>query len=312
MTYRVLSDDDVARILSMGDVIRKIEDALWEKAEGTLIAPPRFHVNVEKGSLVFTAGAATKREKVIGFRVYDTFRGGSTDTAQLVAVFDSESGAFKGVIIGGLIGALRTGAIGGVAVKHMSRPDSKVLAILGAGFQARTQLEAAASVRQFALVKVYSPTVRHREAFADEMRAKLGLDIEAVSSAKEAVQDADVLICATNSNTPVFDPDWLKVGVHINTIGPKFKDAHEIDVETAARSSVIATDSFAQIEAYSKPFFLLDTPHRARIIELSDIVVGRRIGRTSSDDITLFCSVGLAGTEVVVANEAIELRGNPA
>ncbi len=308
MTYHVLSDEDVATTLSMSDVIRKIEDALREKSEGTLVAPPRFHVDVEKGSLVFTAGAATKREKVIGFRVYDTFRlqRESPDTVQLVAVFDSDSGEFRGIVIGNLIGVMRTGAIGGVAINHMSRPNSEVLGIIGSGIQARSQLEAAVSVRQFTTVKVYSRSAQRRKAFAEEMGAKVGLPIKAVASAQEAVHEADVLICATTSAAPVFPADWLKSGVHINTVGPKFNDAHEIDIEVAARSSVIATDSPAQIEAYAKPFFLLDTPHSARIIDLSDIVVGRQAGRTSPDDITLFCSVGLAGTEVVVANEAIE------
>src|SRR5574341_785872 len=112
MTQRVLTDEDVARLLSMTDAIAKIEDALWEHAGGGLMAPPRFDVAGGKGRLVFTAGASTKREKVIGFRVYGSFRGVSTDRDQLVAVFDSDTGALKGIVIGGLIGALRTGAIG--------------------------------------------------------------------------------------------------------------------------------------------------------------------------------------------------------
>jgi alanine dehydrogenase len=88
-------------------------------------------VQVAKGVLVFTAGAATQREQVIGFRVYDTFLRGSTETAQLVAVFDGESDAFKVVVIGDLIGVVRTGAIGGVAIKHMARPDAESLGIVG-------------------------------------------------------------------------------------------------------------------------------------------------------------------------------------
>ncbi|MDQ4078725.1 MAG: ornithine cyclodeaminase family protein [Chloroflexota bacterium] len=309
MTYHILKDEDVARLLSMEEAIHTIEDAFREKAEGTLVAPPRFHVSVEKGSLVFTAGAATKREKVIGFRVYDTFPHASTNTEQLVVVFDSESGALKGIVIGGLIGAMRTGAIGGVAIKHMSRPDSRVLGILGSGRQARTQLEAASTIRHFERVKVYSPTRHHREAFAQEMGARLDLDIEPAASARAVVHDADVLICATTSSAPVFDPDWLKPGVHINSVGPKFKEAHELPVEAATQSRVIATDSPAQIEAYPNPFFLTGTPAMQRIIDLSEIVVGKRVGRTAPDDITLFCSVGLAGTEVVVANAAIERAG---
>jgi len=228
-----------------------------------------------------------------------------------VAVFDSDSGAFKGAIIGGLIGAMRTGAIG-VAVKHMSRPDSKVLGIIGSGFQAKTQLEAAASVRQFEAVRVFSRNAEHRQAFARQMGEKLSLSIQPVASAEEAVSSADVVICATSSIRPVFKSRWLKPGTHVTTIGPKWKLAHELEMDVAERAQVIATDSLAQAEAYRRralfrdlPFFLTGTPEMERLVELSDMVAGNKPGRTSPEDITLFCSVGLAGTEVVVANEAL-------
>jgi ornithine cyclodeaminase len=125
-------------------------------------------------------------------------------------VFDSDTGDFRGVIVGGHLGAMRTGAIGGVAIKHMARPDASRAAILGSGRQARTHLEAAAAVRHFASVKVYSPNATHREAFAREMRETLDLPVDAVVSAHEAVADADVVMCVTTSTTPVFDPSWLK------------------------------------------------------------------------------------------------------
>ena len=305
--YRVLTDDDVARVLKMDDAIVKIEDAMREKAEGGLVAPPRFEVSAGKRTMVFTVGAATKREKVAGFRVYD--RQESTASEQIVVVFDSDSGALKGIVIGDLIGAMRTGAIGGVAVKHMSRADSKVLGVIGSGLQARTQVEAAAIVRQFETVRVFSRNAEHREAFAGEMSERLNLKIEPVTSAEEAVREVDVLICATTSRRPVFKAQWLKPGVHITTLGPKFKIVHEIEVDVAAKSRVIATDSVAYrvpFLFFHLPFFLKDTPHEKRMVELSDIVVGKKPGRTSPQDITLFCSVGLAGTEVVVANEAIK------
>ena len=307
MSYRILSDGDLADILTVGDAVGQIEDSLRAKAEGGLVAPPRFHVDVAGGSLVFTAGAETRNDRVIGFRVYDTFRNTSPERNQLTAVFDSESGGFKGIVIGGLIGGIRTGAIGGVAIKHMSRPDACCLGILGSGFQARFQLEAAVSVRRFESVKVFSPTRGHREAFAAEMSGKSGLQVEASASAEDVVREADVLICATNRFGPVFDAKWLKRGAHVSTIGPKLKGAHEIPMEAVEECKTIATDSLTQVDGYSPPFFLLDTAHRDRMIELSDIVSGKRAGRTSDNDITLFCSVGLAGTEVVVANEALRL-----
>ena len=305
--YRILTDDDLSRILPTDRVINVIEQALRAKAMGSLIAPPRFSAGVDGGALVFTVGAETAYFQAIGFRVYDTFSTQSLDRTQLVAVFDSQTGGFKGLVIGRLIGALRTAAINAVAIKSMARADVRHLGILGSGFQARTHMQAAMVVRHFERARVHSPTANHRDAFATEMSAETGIPVEAMQSVEEVVRFSDVLICATRSTTPVFDAAWLKPGLHINTIGPKFRDAHEISVEIAQKSQVIATDSLDQVDSYSESFFLLGTPERSRMIELSEIVAGRQKGRSSPSDITLFCSVGLAGSEVVVANEALSL-----
>ena len=163
--------------------------------------------------------------------------------------------------------------------------------------------------RPFEHVKVYSPTAGHRESFAEEMRKKVGIVVEAAQSAEEVVRHADVLICATKSSTPVFDTSWLRPGVHINSIGPKFRKEQEISPQVAQKSTIIVTDSFAQAEGYSQSFFILDTPEFERMIELSDVISDKKKGRLSDTDITLFCSVGLAGTEVVVANEALKNFG---
>jgi alanine dehydrogenase len=272
-----------------------------------LVAPPRFSVEVDAGALVFTAGTETKYARSIGFRVYDTFSDPSGDHQQLVAVFDSQTGSFRGLVVGRLIGALRTAAINAVAIKYMARSDAKNLGILGSGFQAGFHTQAAMVVRQFQGAKIYSPNVSHREAFAADMSARTGIPIEAAGSAEEVVRFAEVLICATTSASPMLEASWVAPGTHVNTIGPKFKGMAEIPYELAQKSRVIATDSLQQVDSYSKPFFLLETPERERMLDLSEIVAGKQKGRLSSDDVTLFCSVGLAGTEVVVADEALRV-----
>ncbi|MFZ5858892.1 MAG: ornithine cyclodeaminase family protein [Chloroflexota bacterium] len=304
--YQILTDEDI-KFLKIESVVNGIEQSLRARSEGALIAPPRFSVKVERGALVFTAGAETKHSHSIGFRVYDTFPKSSEDHVQIVAVFDSQTGDFRGLVIGQLIGALRTAALNAVAIKYMARSDVQNLGILGSGFQARFHMQAAMEVRQFRNAKVYSPTASHCEEFAAEMSAQIGLRVEAARSADEVVRFADVLICATTSTSPVLESSWIKSGTHINTIGPKFKGMSEIPYELAQLSQVIATDSPEQANSYPEPFFLAHTPEGNRMVDLSEIVVGKQKGRLSSADITLFCSVGLAGTEVAVANEALKL-----
>lgn len=232
----------------MKSIVSAIERTFAERANGTLVSPPRFRLESKQGDLVFTAGATTAMEKVIGFRVYDTYANDLDGHQQLVCVFDSDTGVFKGIVIGNLLGAVRTGAIGGVAIKAMARKDAEHVAVIGTGMQARTQLEAAVAVRDIQRVRVFSRNHENREAFAAEMAKKLDIEVVAVDSPKSCIQGADIVICATNSGTP--------------------------DEE--------------------------------RIIQLSDVVTGKMPGRKGQDDITLFCSVGLAGTEVVVANEIMK------
>jgi ornithine cyclodeaminase len=227
----------------------------------------------------------------------------------VVVVFDSDTGDCKGVIVGGHLGAMRTGAIGGVAIKHMARPDASRAAILGSGRQARTHLEAAAVVRHFASVKVYSPNATHREAFASEMRETLDLHVDPVVSAHEAVADADVVICVTKSTTPVCAPRWLTPGAHVNTVGPRAPGASAVDARIAGSVRVVATDSLRPLRSAATPSVLAEPPWREALVALGAMVVGQHTGRQSPADMPLCCTAGLSGTEVAVASAARRRAG---
>jgi ornithine cyclodeaminase/alanine dehydrogenase-like protein (mu-crystallin family) len=142
------------------------------------------------------------------------------------------------------------------------------------------------------------------------MRETLDLHIAPVGSAHEAVTGADVVMCATTSTTPVFDPGWLKAGAHVNTVGPRAQGASEVDASIAARVRVVATDSLRQLRSYATPYFLAETPWMETMVELGDMVVGKHTGRRSPEDMTLFCTAGLSGTEVAVASEALRRAGH--
>jgi ornithine cyclodeaminase len=304
---QILYDEDIDRWLTAEHAVAAIELALRSKQAGSMAAPPRFSVGVETGALVFTAGAETRFSRTLGFRVYDTFGSDSPERRQLTVVYDSDSGAMKGLVFGRALGAMRTAAINAVAIKYMSRLDARTLGLLGSGYHARFQLRTAAAVRAFEKVLIYSPNRGRREQFAQEMTGELGLPVQAAETAERVVAQADVLVCATDSPVPVFDPAWLRPGVHINTIGPKYVDAHEVPVEAAGLSRVIATDSLAQVSASSPAFFLSPTDDYGRMTQLEDVVGGQQSGRFSAEDITLFCSVGLSGTEVVLADALLRL-----
>ncbi|MDS7596844.1 ornithine cyclodeaminase family protein [Agrobacterium tumefaciens] len=296
----ILTDQD----LSGGDImpiaIEAVEAAMRKKALGELVAPPRHHVAFPgKGDLVFTVGGLVGDDAIAGFRVYDTFAG--NEHSQIVAVWSADTARLEGLVLGEKLGAIRTGAIGGVAIRHLSSEDARTVGIIGSGLQARTQLAAAAAVRRLSHARVFSRDDTNRHAFATEMKRQLDIDIQPAKTVEDTVADADIVICATSSTTPVIHAQSLKPGVHINTVGPKTVNAHELGKDVAAAASLIATDSPDQIRAYASPFFLAGTLDEQRIRGLSEIVAGQQTGRQSPDEVTLFCSTGLAGTDVAVA-----------
>ena len=298
-TPKIFNNEDVLKI-SMAKAIAAIENVFFDLDSGAFLSPPRHYFKNDNGSIAFTIGG-NKDAGVLGFRVYDTFKS-DIDHQQFVTVFDAQSGALKGLVFGEQLGALRTGAIGGVAIKYLSRVESSCVGLIGTGLQARSQLAAACAVRDITKIRVFGRNEERRKTFADEMSEKLGLNVEPVSTNKEAVIDADIVITATTSGSPVFDPDWVRPGTHITTVGPKFIGRNEIDATVADKSNWIFTDSIQQLKSYSTPHFLSKTSHYESIKSLGDLINKKGSFDRKNEDITLFLSVGLSGTEPIIAN----------
>ena len=286
----ILSDTDVARSCTASRSIAVMRRALHAHGEGRLSAPPRTYNDIAPGRLVYTAGAL--EGLVHGVRIYD-----HADSEQVVAVWDSPSRRLAAVILGAELGRRRTGAIGAVAIDALARPDATTLGIIGTGHQAWTQVWAATAVRNWSHIKVYSRNPYWRERFATRCREQLLVDAEPVRNPRTAFRHRDAMIIATNSPTPVFDTAWLEPGMHITSVGPKSLSAHEVPLDLLDRVELAVTDSLAQVHGYAEPYAL----STRRMIELGAILIGSATGRTDPEQVSLFCSVGLAGTEVILA-----------
>jgi alanine dehydrogenase len=215
---------------------------------------------------------------------------------------------------------MRVGATTGLAAKYLAPPDAREVALLGSGWQAGTQAMAIAHVRSIARIRCYSPNRERREAFAREMRTKLGIDIVAAESAREAVSGAGIVLCATNSMAPVLPKEWLEPGMHVSSISRLELDADVlaqadavvVHVREAASKTVrttgtdLAKDVQEKRAAHAAKVALMDRP------ELSDLLLGRTPGRRSDRDITVFLNhAGLgyqfAATGHVIYTKAREL-----
>ncbi|MFC7076381.1 ornithine cyclodeaminase family protein [Haloarcula halophila] len=239
---------------------------------------------------------------------------GQRDAHFALPIFDADSGEPLAVIDGAAMNPLKTGAAGAVGVDALARRDISDLAVIGSGSQARGQLLATATVRDFDRVEVYSPTSKHREAFAAEMNERLDATVAAVASSAAAIEGADAVVTATDASEPVFDGDLLEPGTHVTAMGSYHPEKRELDTTTIERA-VYVPDLEARIDQDAGAFIaareagVVDDDHVHA--ELGDVVAGSAVGRSSPDDITVFDSGGTA-IETVAAGKLLYDRAREA
>ncbi|MEO3777388.1 ornithine cyclodeaminase family protein [Micromonospora sp. B11E3] len=299
----LISDRDVAAALDAATTVEAMRDALLAAHAGRLVAPPRASAALGGGRMVLTAGHLTG--EWYGYRSYDTF--GHPDAEQLVVLHDGRTGAVRAVAVGEELGSRRTGGLGGVALAALARPDAATLGVIGSGAQAWTQVWAAAAVRPLREVTVHSRSAARREAFAARVRAELGVPARAVGTARAAVAGRDVVVLATTSPTPVLAAADLAPGAHVNAVGFKQIDRHEFGPDLLDRAEVLVTDSPAQAAAYDPPMLAALPPYADRLRDLGAVLAGAVPGRTRADQVSVFCSTGLAGTEVFLLDRLVRV-----
>lgn len=294
---RILTEAELNKV-PMSILVEAVRAQIVADAEGRVVAPPRHHVDFGAGGLTFTCGG---NDELAGFRVYDTFpKPDGMDEDQVVIAFDRAHAKLKGLFIGERLGALRTGCLGGVAAALMTPEEPiKKLGLIGTGVQAETQLLAIAAVRKIEQVFTFSRNAEKRLAFAQRMAAQLSIPVHAADDAQTAVEGADFVVLATNSAEPVIKTEWLATGAHINTLGPKFKDRHELPLDILQRVRTCASDSPQQIAAQGENHMFHG--QALNIQHLGAYQDERRAG-----DLSLFLSAGLAGTEVALLSAAID------
>jgi ornithine cyclodeaminase len=294
----LLHDADIRARLSAIDAVRWMGDAIDAHHRGDLLAPPRVHAEFDDARLVFTAGRL--RGSWFGYRSYDTLP--VEPGAQVVVVHDETSGQVRAIAVGNELGARRVGAIGAVAADALAPADASVVAIIGSGTQAHNQLWALSAVRNIHEVRVYSRDETHRAAFVNRASPLVDGTIRSASNPKEACEGAEIVILATTSPTPVIEVSWLGQGTYVTTLGPKQQGRAEFGLDLPEAASVLVTDSLDQIGAYDPPNLLANTPHELRLVSLGALRAGEA-PKAMPDSISVFFSVGLAGTEAFLLDK---------
>jgi ornithine cyclodeaminase/alanine dehydrogenase-like protein (mu-crystallin family) len=289
---RVLSDADVDRV-PMARLVAAVREQIIADAQGEAVAPPRHVVPFREGSLVFTIGGD---RRLAGFRAYQTFaRPGHSADTQVVAAWDQVKAEMLGLALGNRLGALRTGAIGGAAADILAPKAARILAIVGTGRQAETQLLGLTAVRDFAEIRVCGRRAEAVAAFADAQAARIGRPILPFTDPRAALEGADVVVLATTSKSPVIEADWVAAHAYVATLGPSAVGAHELPLALADRARLIVTDSPQQLAGMGDDHMLSGLEPQKRIKHLGAIAADER-GQDYAP--ALFLSIGLAGTEV--------------
>jgi alanine dehydrogenase len=300
MTVLLLTEDDVRRLLTMDMALEAVEEGLrrWALDEAQNI--PRTRAQTDH-VMLHVLSAAAKSLGVLGFKAYTTSRKGAQFQ---VALFDGKTGELLSLMHADYLGQMRTGAASGVATKYMARAEAPQVGLIGAGKQARTQVQAVCKVRAVSRIQVYSPNEERRRQFAAEMSETCQTEIEAVNSADAAVHNKDIVITATSSREPVVNGHWIAQGTHINAVGSNFLAKAELDALTVRRCKSIVVDSKdqARLEAGDLVQALEEGGiHWADVHELGQVIVGRFAGRAHPQDVTLFKSLGIGIEDVAVA-----------
>ena len=295
----ILTEAEVDSLLDMPSTLEAVESVLRARAEGRATNRARRRVALPKSGLNFMAAGAPEIG-ALGLKAYSVARTGARFYTML---FDPEGGELLSIMQSDKLGQMRTGAASGVATKYLAREDANTLGLYGAGWQAESQLEAIAAVRDLERVIVYSRREESRKLFAEKMSERIGMEIETTHAADEPAAQ-DIVVTATSSREPVLLGEWLRPGAHVNAAGSNFLFKSEIDREVVRRASFVCVDSREELGLEAGD---LVQPLETGLIlpeavyELGQVIARQVEGRRGPEDITLFASQGLALEDVAAA-----------
>lgn len=235
----------------------------------------------------------------------------------IVMLFSSRNGEPLAMINDGVIQHMRVGAGAGIGVKHLARSNATSVGMLGSGGMARTFLEAFCAVRPIRTCKVWSPTKANREAYAREMSARLGIEVVAVDSGREAVRGVDILSTATDSMSPTFEPEWIEPGMHVAMLGPcevspAAEDRFDIKIRQGIGGLRLPDQGRIRSEIGMSPIaWVAGTEEEMQRLpprtpgsgfggdypDFCDLVFGRAKGRSSEKQVTFYHNMGNQGLQ---------------
>lgn len=313
MKVRLVTQTDIRQALAMRRAIELMPEAFVALSQREIQVPVRTSISNAAGTMLYKPALLAAR-KVFGMKAVSVFPGnaarGLPVTTGLMLVSDSETGLPVALMDAQYLTALRTGAATGLATRLLADPATKAAALFGTGGQAACQLRALLDVLSLETVYVFSRSFSNAEAFCHAHSEAAGSCRLVAASSHEVLRECGVITTITNSGSPVFADSDIPTGVHINGIGSFRPDMAEIPPETVLRATVFVDHREAALAEAGE---IVDAVSRGLLpqdyspAELGEVLLGRRPGRTSAEQITFFKSVGNAAQDIVCAAEILAI-----
>jgi ornithine cyclodeaminase/alanine dehydrogenase-like protein (mu-crystallin family) len=312
MKLRILSEADCRAVLDMAAAIEIQAEAFTLLAEGRSVEGLRSFAASENPPGVAIFNPCFLRDgQGYGIKVisdfYDNEKHGAVRMSGLVALFDGRTGHPFALLEAGYLTDLRTGAGTGLAARYLARHDSRTVAIIGAGRVARNQLWALAELFGLETVLLSTRSIKRAEDFIERMKnigGRVPQDIRIVESRERAVRDADIVVAATTSDTPVFSGEWLKPGAFVAAVGAYEATMREVDSETIRRASNLVIDSRTDCLDHAGDLVIPISDgiiRREQVAEIAELVSGKRPPRKSDSEITYYKSIGVPIQDLITA-----------
>lgn len=315
MKTLILNHDEVVALLPIKECIPLMREALIALAAGRVHQPLRTIVRPPGAAGVMglmpsfvSREAASGDPAAFGLKAVCVFPGnpavGKDAHQGAVLLFSGTTGEMMALMNASAITAIRTAAVSGVATDLLARQHAGNLAMIGSGVQARSHLLAMSHVRSIRRCRLVSRNISHARRLAEEMKENFPFTIEVVETVEQALEGADLIVTATNTVDPIIRREWISDGAHLNVVGSSTQNAREVDSATMAAASLFVDRRESTInEAGDYLFAVRDGligPNHIRA-EIGEVLNGDRTGRTSSEEITLFKSLGLAVEDLFAA-----------
>lgn len=296
----ILTASEILQVLDMDLALDAAAEAFRAYGEGRVNMPPKSYLTLAKGDFramygeIWLSSGHICGLKWVNVHPGNPYQGLLTVMAKIL-LNDPETGLEFADLDGTHITNYRTGAGGGLAAKFLAREDATCLGVIGCGQQAITQIAAIVKVRPIRELTVFNRHLDHARALAEKMAALHGVEARAVDHARDAVQGQDVVVTTTPSTAPLVNRDWVSPGTHINAIGADAAGKQELD-PAILRDARIVVDDWAQASHSGE----INVPlSRGELLpeqvygSLGEVVAGKKPGRQSREEITVFDSTGL-------------------